>query len=639
MSAIAAIFNLDGAPADGQQVRTMTDAVAHRGPDGIGVWTSGPLAFGTCLLKSTPEAAFERLPLVTPDERYVITFDGRIDNRDEIAKALRIEPALLVVMPDSEMLLATYRKWGKDCVDRIAGDFAFAIWDSALNEIFCARDPVGVKLLHYFYDGKRFIVATEVSQIQAVVGAGVDPVTMALFLDVRNPQTDATFLEGVKKLPGGCRMTVTSSGPRVETYWNPDPSDIHELADDREYEEQFLELFKEAVRSRMRSVGPVGISLSGGMDSASVFATSEYMRKHESPDMSELRYYSNVYSGMEEVDESEYIKETVGLYDAPGKLIESGGFEDRELGSSPLGLQLAEPFVAPHEESHRRVFNEAQKDGCSVLLTGLGGDEVLAAGMGHLADMFRTFNLRAIRREWRYLPRWRWREAASDAAKSLIPFGSGIAEDETAEWLSEKSRRLRDSVESGFQGGERRKYRSKHAQENDNWIQIRGGLAGYTWADVTVAEYGLEPRHPFWDRRLIEFLLTVPPHVKYRFGFSKRVLRRAMKGILPENVRNRRYKTNFSSLMDVKTTQSMEVENSELLKSPMLAEMGFVDPEKLNRAWSEYKLTANDVENERRSALWATLTLERWLRRYMVDDGTGDEIGAVLSRRKTKLQT
>ena len=105
MSAIAAIFNLDGAPVTNQQLCTMTDAVAHRGPDGIGVWTSGSVGLGSCLLKTTPEASFEKLPFVAEDGRYVIALDGRVDNRRELAQALKIDASLLVTVPDSVMFL------------------------------------------------------------------------------------------------------------------------------------------------------------------------------------------------------------------------------------------------------------------------------------------------------------------------------------------------------------------------------------------------------------------------------------------------------------------------------------------------------------------------------------------------------
>ncbi len=636
MSAIAAIFNLDGAPVTDQQLCTMTDAVAHRGPDGIGVWSSESVGLGSCLLKTTPQASFEQLPCVSDRGRYAVALDGRIDDRVDLAAALKLDPSTLATLPDSEMLLASYRKWGKHCVDRITGDFAFAIWDSTQQELFCGRDPIGVRMLHYYCDGRRFIAATEISQILSIVKAEPDPVSIALFLDSRSAPPERTFLEGIKKLPGGCQMTVSTAGPKVEIYWNPDPSDVLALKDDREYEERFLAIFKESVRSRMNSAGPVAISLSGGMDSTSILATAEHMRRTDSPDLPELRYYSNVYKDMDEVDETEYIRPTVEMYGTPGKMIESGQFDDDSLGSSPLGLRRAEPHIAPHEESHRKLFGEAQRNGSHVLLTGLGGDEVFTAGSGYLVDLFRAFNLRAIRREWRYFHRRAWLSAGLSAAGSLVPFSwrSGSDDDdiETAPWISERGRHAIDAAREADWRSDR-SFKSHQQQEIDAWIQMRGGLPGYTWTDVTVAEYGLEPRHPFWDRNLAEFLVSVPPQVKYRFGYSKRLLRRAMKGILPETVRNRRYKTDFSSLYDVKSTQSQAEEISEFFRSPVLEDSGMVDPVSLQQAWSHYLGSASHVDNRRRTALWAAITLEQWLRQHVVDDGNENEKGASPSQR------
>ncbi len=632
MSAIAAIFNLDGAPVIEQQVRSMTDAVAHRGPDGTGVWTSGAVGLGSCLLKTTPEAAFEQLPLVAEDGRYAVAFDGRIDNRRELAQALKIDASTLPTVPDSAFLLAAYRKWGKECADRVIGDFAFAIWDSTLQELFCVRDPLGVRMLHYYCNGKRFIAATEVAQIQKLVSTDLDTDSISMFLDVRSVPSDRTFLKGIKKLPGGCQMTVSAAGAKVATYWNPDPSDLLKLKDPGEYEERFLELFKESVRARMRSVGPVAVSLSGGMDSSSVLAVGEHMRRTDSPELPELRYYSNVYSGMELVDESEYIRDTVAMYGTPGKMIESGSFDDESLSDSPLGLKRAEPYIAPHEESHRRLFTEVKNNGIRTFLTGLAGDEVFTVGPGYLTDIFRTFDFAAVKRERRYFNRRAWINAVGAAASSALPFGGRREEEPTVDWLSDKARKSVMSVEPGDWYCER-EFRSHHARDVEGWIQMRGGLAGYVWTDVTVAEYEIEARHPFMDRRLVDFLVSVPADVKYRFGYNKRVLRRAMKDILPESVRNRRYKTDFSSLFDAKSTQTEVAENTEIFRSPVLAELGLVDSVQLQQAWSEYLSSANRVGSERRTALWAAITLEQWLRQYMVDDGNENEIGAFPSQR------
>lgn len=622
MSAFAAIFNLDGSPVDPGEIRSMIGAVAHRGPDGIGTWTSGSVGLAASLLKATPEADFETLPLVTENGRYALAFDGRVDNRAELARALKIDSNTLATVPDSALLMAAYCKWGKRCLDHVAGDFAFALWDASSQELFCGRDPVGVRMLHYYCDGKRFVAASEVSQVLAVVDAKLDRASLARFLDVRGPSVDGTFLEGVKKLPGGCQLSVSKSGVKVETYWNPDPSDLLRLKDDREYEERFLELFKESITARLRSVSPVAVSLSGGMDSSSVIATAEFMRKTDS--LPEVRYYSNVYSDLAEVDESEYTRQVVDMYGIPGRMIESGDFNDPELGSSPIGLKRSEPYIAPHEESHRRLFVEAQRDGCTSLLTGLGGDEIFAVGRGYLSDLFRGFDLRSIKREWRYFTRRAWLSAGFDALISMIPTGltarlSG-EEPVTAPWLtSDALSHLKDESEPAWQSD--RRFKSLHQAEVNNWIQVRGGLPGHTWTDVTLAEYGIEPRHPFMDRRIVEFMASVPPEVKYRYGYNKRVLRRAMKGILPEGVRNRRYKTNFSSLYDVKATESDAGETSELFRSPLLAEMGLVEPETLRQAWSRYQESAGDADDDLRTAMWTAISLEQWLRERA---GSGD---------------
>jgi asparagine synthase (glutamine-hydrolysing) len=631
MSAIAAIFNLDGSPGNKLHVEAMTGAVAHRGPDGIGAWTSGPAGLGACLLKTSPESASEPLPLVSDGGRYAIAFDGRIDNRDELALALRRDEPSARALPDSAVMLAAYRRWGEGCLGRVAGDFAFAVWDAARQELFCARDPVGVRLLHYYCDGRQFIAATEVSQILAVVSADIDPVSLTLFLGGRESSPERTFYEGVKKLPGGCSLTVSASDVNLKTYWDPDPSDLLTLRDDREYEELFIELFKESVRSRLRSRTPTAVSLSGGMDSSSVLATAEHMRRSGWSGLPEVRAYSNVYPGMAQVDESEYIEATVDLYDTPARMIGSVGTADEPDRTSALRPLRAEPYIAPHEDNHRQLFGEVEKDGCRVLLTGLGGDEVFAVGHGHLTDLFRTFDFRAIHREWRYFGRSVWLSAGLNAVSALMPFRRK-GDKKPVPWLTVAAVQSANPADDAARW-RTRGFRSLHQQDVHAWIQVRGGLPGYTWTDVTAAEYGLEPRHPFMDRRLVEFLVSVPPHLKFRHGYNKRLLRRAMKGILPEKVRNRRYKTNFSSLFDANVTGADADRISDLFKSPALADMGLVDPLSLQQAWDEYRQSPGRVDSDRRTALWAAMTVEQWLRQYVVGDRNENRSGAFLRQR------
>ena len=145
MSGIAVIWNRDGRPVDGAQIVRMTELMKHRGPDGERHWRRGPVAIGHCALNTTPEALADQQPLIDEAVGLCITFDGRIDNREELKTLLDINGSDLISVSDPRLVLAAYRKWGEACPEHLLGDFAFAIWDERQRRLFCARDFLGVR--------------------------------------------------------------------------------------------------------------------------------------------------------------------------------------------------------------------------------------------------------------------------------------------------------------------------------------------------------------------------------------------------------------------------------------------------------------------------------------------------------------
>src|SRR5512141_1747516 len=165
MSGIAGIIHFDRMPVQAGQIESMTAAMAHRGPEGLAHWQEGSAAFGHCLLRTTPESADEHQPLVDRDAGLVLVFDGRIDNALELTRELRISGATLRTRADSELVLRAYERWGNALLDRLEGDFAIAIWDPQQRRLFCARDRVGAKPFHYFWNGTTFAFASDASAL------------------------------------------------------------------------------------------------------------------------------------------------------------------------------------------------------------------------------------------------------------------------------------------------------------------------------------------------------------------------------------------------------------------------------------------------------------------------------------------
>ena len=161
MSGIVGIYNLDGAPVERTLLERMTNAISHRGPDGIRHYVDGPVGLGHCMLQTTPESIYERQPLTDDSGALCLTMDGRVDNREELMALLRAEGIWLRDDTDAEIVLKAYERWGTECPGRIIGDFSFAIWDKRQRQLFCARDATGNKPFVYHCNGHRLLFSSE----------------------------------------------------------------------------------------------------------------------------------------------------------------------------------------------------------------------------------------------------------------------------------------------------------------------------------------------------------------------------------------------------------------------------------------------------------------------------------------------
>ncbi len=258
MSGICGFLCLDGAPAPPGLIEKMTGAMDYRGPDGIRHWVRGSAALGQCMLRTTPESFEEQQPLTNEDESLVLVMDGRVDNWEELRRELLARGARLRNRSDAELVLRSYELWGRECVDRIDGDFALVIWDAQRREAFCARDRIGNKPFHYHWDGKTFVFASEPHPILTLpwVREVLNPGMLAEFLANEWHSRDETFWQGVSRLVAAHRMIVDGRGPRIEAYWEPDLEATVPCTSDEEYVEYYRALVTDLVRRMSRSSQP-----------------------------------------------------------------------------------------------------------------------------------------------------------------------------------------------------------------------------------------------------------------------------------------------------------------------------------------------------------------------------------------------
>ncbi|RQG90992.1 asparagine synthetase B [Natrarchaeobius chitinivorans] len=596
----------------------MHDRLGHRGPDGGGRWCAGPVGLGHQLLSTTPEARFDDQPVRDGDLVGVV--DARIDNREELLRTLPTAGASNRV-PDSELVVLAYRRWGSRCVDHLIGAFAFAIWNRTEKTLFCARDHVGIKPFYYHRSADRFAFGTELRALLTVptVSADVDETTIGDFLTGVLEDERRTFCEAIDRLPPAHAMCVDSAGIDQWRYWDLDPTRTISLESDTAYERRFRELLEEAVGCRLRSSGPVGAQLSGGLDSSSVTVVARDLL----PETETLHTFSNVFDDAPSSDEREFVETVV---DRPG--IESHYVSPEGCGALVDRDRLTRQFDRPpHNTIHFgewKLAERAAEAGVDVALSGALGDSAINYGLGLLPQLFRTGRWLALSRELR---------AMSDVADAPVwhLFARHVVAPLVPEPVKRRRRRRRGqpvlvaranpTLDPSFvdRTDLRSRYRtlsspgSVFVRSTDRKRQYRSITAGrnvanFETADLIAGAFGVEPRYPFADRRLLEFSLAISPRQQFADGWTRSLVRRSLEDLLPEPIRRRPWKT----MMNEAFWNELTLETDRLAE--LVADPGpvtrYLDIDALEAAVDRFE---NEPTSRDARALWRALSLSVWL--------------------------
>ncbi|BDA71998.1 asparagine synthase, putative [Rivularia sp. IAM M-261] len=641
MSGIMGIYHLDGSPVERENLVKMVDILAHRGLDGADIWIEGAVGFGHRMLWTTPESLLEKLPLVNQTSDIVITTDCRIDNREELISVLQFENCPPEKITDSQLILAAYEKWGEQCPEHLLGDFAFAIWDKQQQKLFCARDHFGVKPFYYYHQaGQTFVFASEIKGIlcQPEVPHQINEVRIGDYLTSMFHDTAITFYENIFRLPPAHRMTVSRKGIQLQCYWSVDPKRELHLGSDEEYAEAFREIFIEAVRCRLRSAFPVGSMLSGGLDSSSITCTARKLLT-ENAAQQQLHTFSAVFDKLTECDERPYIN----------AVLAQGGIEPHYVkgdSSSPLKdldrmfWHQDQAFYAPNWSMSWELYKEIQGQGVRVVLDGYDGDNVVSNGYGYLSELARAGRWLTLSREVKELSKtlnqpfwgWLWSYVQHYAINPTIsryrpfrlirriwqklkplrwenkqPVWSEIVNPEFAQRIGLEERyKVWGKLQGHFGLDEReRHYRNIATQ----------GLTSFAleYMDKSSAACFIDQRYPFWDKRLVEFCLALPPEQKLHMGWSRVVMRRAMANILPAKVQWRRGKADFSPNL----SHGLLYFEQERLEELILNDLGtfekYVDSTTLRKIYQRFVSSESQTTGMDARKIWIAISLVLWL--------------------------
>lgn len=532
------------------------------------------------------------------DGSLQVLADARLDNRAELIGLLEAGPEA----GDAELILAAYRRWGRDCPVRLLGDFAFAIRDR--RRVFCACDPAGVKPLHYARTGSLLIVASEARQVlqHPAVSRSLDEIAVGDFLASRAIEPCRTFYRDVRRLSPGHRMAADATGARIDRFWDLDPDARTVYPRDRDYADHFLDLFRRAVSDRLRTeAGPVGVLMSGGLDSTSVAAVASRVQP--------IFTASFVFERLQSCDERPFLQAVTSELGLEAELIPAERFlvlDDPETRRPSLEA----PFAA-WDACFREALRRARSRGARVLLTGHGGDDLLWGSRLVYADRLRRGDLGAVlevvRSAAAHRRAGRW-VLYHHLVQPLLPKRADRAlrrlagrkpEAGLPDWIDPGFVRRTGLAERVRESPPRRFPEAARQALYDHFRQTPWDRSCF-WYGQHAAEFGIEVRHPFLDRRLIEYLFSIPPARLFRVEPTKRLLRQAMAGLLPESVRLRRGKTHLSDFLGL-SLAGVGIER--MLTSPLAADLGILDRERL--------LDAYRRSPER---LWNPIALEIWLR-------------------------
>ena len=558
MSGICGVLALDGKHPSLEQIGKMIAPLVQRGPDGPHSWVEGQIAFGHALLATTPEALTEALPLTDAETGCTITADVRLDNREELILALGLAGEDRVI-GDGELILRSYLRWGEASVDHLLGDFAFAIWDPRSQQLFGARDHMGMRpFIYSVASGELFAFASEPSSILAHerVPAVINEGRIADYLDnLEGLGFTSTFYRDLFRLPPAHSLTVGLKGLSIRRYWALAPEPELKLPDDEAYTKAFLDVFTEAVRCRLRSPSPVGAMLSGGIDSSSVAAVAAELLTQESG--GPLRTFSGVGPDSEACLETHFIKVASELPGFDPSFVDHSNLEQMKNELIRLTEEEAEPFDG-HMVLIRAVYLAGHRAGIRVMLDGGGGDIVFNPS-NYVAELLRRGRIpgalrTAVEQSHFFgtaMPAWKTILQAVWAA--FVPL-----------WVRQLRRNLRLSAHRGHCAGielnpafsdrtrlrERRKSFYLHApitSKRHRHLRARAlrhphAVVGRERYHRVASQLAIEPRDPFMDIRVIRFALSLPLAQLQAGGWPKLILRRAMETLLPHEVVWRRGK-------------------------------------------------------------------------------------------------
>ncbi len=621
MSGIVGLYHLDGQPATHADVLRMAKTLAHRG-HGETITTCRSTGLGQLRSGRKDRPEFGKPTVGRSDGvRPCISADVRLDNRAELIAGMGLQTASF---SDEELILMAYQRWGTACPRYLLGNFAFAIWDNDRQQLFCARDHIGVRPFYYYSSSTFFAYASEIKALLSLSGVPcrLNETRIADYLVPLLEDKEITFYKGIRRLPPAHWALVSRGGVHLERYWSLDAVSELRLSSNEGYDEAYLQTFTEAVRCRLSSSPPVGSFLSGGLDSSSITCVARNLLAEKG--IAPLPTFSAIFPEVPQCDERPFIQAIHGQGGCDPHFVQADQVSPLDSLDAVLRRQ-DEPFFGPNLFMHHALYRKASEQGVGVLLDGIDGDTTISHGLGYMAEQARLGawgelwgNVRGLAQNLgqspfhiarKYVigplaPRrlrqgWRWLRRCGDRLAMMNPT---IRADFAARTdLSDRCASFDTTWEV-----------PPPTERLHHYQRLVGGILPFVLEilDRAGTMYGVEGRYPFCDKRLIELCFSLPPRQKICGGWTRVVARRAMKGILPEQVRWRKSKSSLSANFN----RSLLRYEKETMDRIIYKDASVLDPyvsiENLKQVYSRFQVSGSHADA---MTIWKAVTLALWL--------------------------
>ena len=606
-------WNFDGRPVDRDYLDKAKASIAPYGPDDAGSYSKNNISLLYHAFHTTKESRRETQPHIT-ESGAVITWDGRLDNRAELIRRLR--DVLTINSTDVSIVAAAYEEWGTDCFAMLIGDWALSLWDPHARSLILAKDPIGTRNLYYSFDNNRVTWSTILDPLVLLAGR-----TFALCEEYIGgwfsffPAAHLTPYVGIHSVPPSSSVLLRSGKHTIRKYWDFDPGRRIRYRTDAEYEEHFRTVFAEAVRRRLRSDSPILAELSGGMDSSSIVCMADTIIARgaaETPRLDTLSYYDDSEPNWNERPYFTKVEEKRGRTGTHIDVSKQESFKfefdnDRFAATPGSG-------AGPADEAGRQLAASMAAQGNHVVLSGIGGDEVtggVPTPTPELEDLLARGHLRMLAHQlkvWALNKRKPWFYLLFDAVRGFFPPALvGVPKHKRpAPWLNPAFVKRNRSALRGYETRLNFFGPLPTFQEN---VTTLHALQRQLACEGLPFDPPREKRYPYLDRSLLEFMCAVPREQLVRPGQRRSLMRRALVGIVPDELLNRKRKA-FVARGPMASIGAHWTDLLELTQHLLAGELGIVD----SARFAEALRKGRERQEVALVTLLRTLIVEDWLR-------------------------